>query len=136
MSMVLGFDYGTKVIGVALGETETAQARPLTAIVRKNRQADWGQIGGLITEWEPECFVVGMPFDADGSEQEMSCLTRKFIQRLEGRYALPVHSIDERYSSLEAQRIIRERKWKQEKVTVDMVAASIILQSWFDHVGN
>ncbi len=132
---LLGFDLGTHRIGVAIGQELTASARPLTTIHRKNRQADWQQIEALFQEWGAEAAVVGVPLQEDGSEQEMSRLARKFSNQLRGRFNLTVYEVDERLTSIEAESIIRSHRGHrrpQQERDVDAVAATRILQSWFN----
>ena len=137
---LLGFDLGSHRIGVAIGQELTRSARPLTTIQRKNRSADFGQIHSLISEWGAEAAVVGIPLQMDGEEQEMSRRARKFCNQLRGRFHLPVYEVDERLTSVEAESIIRSNKGYHrptEERDVDAVAATRILQSWFNsHLGN
>ncbi len=133
---LLGFDLGMHRIGVAIGQEITGSARPLTTIHRKNRNADWQQIDSLINEWGITAAVVGIPLEMDGSEQEMSRLSRKFSNQLRGRFNLTVHEIDERLTSVEAESIIRSNSGNRrpsEERDVDAVAATQILQSWLNN---
>ncbi len=137
---LLGFDYGKKRIGVALGLTLTGSARPLASVAVRDEQADWAQIAELLAAWRPEALVVGLPQRMDDREHEMAAPVRAFAAQLQRRYGLPVHLIDERLSSHEAaQRIAlrgggkapRSRAAKEE---LDRIAAQIILESWLaDH---
>ncbi|MBT3308619.1 MAG: Holliday junction resolvase RuvX [Gammaproteobacteria bacterium] len=132
---LLGFDLGTHRIGVAIGQELTQSARPLTTIQRKNRQADWQQIETLLQEWGAEAAVVGIPLQQDGSEQEMSRLSRKFSNQLRGRFNLTVYEVDERLTSVEAESIIRNNRGQRrsmEERDIDAIAATRILQSWFN----
>lgn len=133
---LLAFDYGSKRIGVALGQTLTASARPLDTIHRRNKDAEWQTIAALISSWKPDALVVGLPLAEDGSEQEMSTRARRFMQQLEQRFGLPVHAVDERYSSMEAEARLKEMpkapkyaspEWK---AAVDGIAAQVILEAW------
>ncbi|KHD11587.1 Holliday junction resolvase [Candidatus Thiomargarita nelsonii] len=122
---LMGFDYGSKRIGVAVGQTLTATARPLAIVRIKNQQIDWTHITALIQEWQPDALVVGLPKHADGSDSTSTIAARRFSRQLQGRYQLPVHTIDERLSSIAAaQRISPNRK------DLDAVAAQIILETW------
>ena len=132
---LLGVDLGTHRIGVAIGQELTQSARPLTTIQRKNRQADWQQIETLLQEWGAEAAVVGIPLQQDGSEQEMSRLSRKFSNQLRGRFNLTVYEVDERLTSVEAESIIRNNRGQRrsmEERDIDAIAATRILQSWFN----
>ncbi len=132
---LIGFDLGSHRIGVAIGQELTATARPLTTIKRRNRQSDWEAIANLLREWGAEAAVVGIPLQRDGSEQEMTRLARKFCNQLRGRFHLPVYEVDERFTTLEAEAIIRDHSGEPRtppQRDVDAVAASRILQSWFN----
>jgi putative holliday junction resolvase len=133
---VIGFDYGTKRIGVAVGQSLTATARPLTIVLVKNEQIDWQVIHALIQEWQPEAFVVGLPKYADGTDNFVTVAVREFCQQLQVRYQLPVHTIDETLSSVAAvEKILLKKKGKGKKnpkiVNLDAVAAQVILETWF-----
>jgi putative Holliday junction resolvase len=132
----LGFDYGSKRIGVAVGQNFTATARPLAIVRVKNQQIDWTHIGALIQEWQPDAIIVGLPKHADGSESSTTIAAQDFAQQLEKRYQLPVHHIDERLSSIAAAERISEAKEegkskKNGDANLDAVAAQIILETWF-----
>lgn len=132
----LGFDYGTKRIGVAVGQTLTATATPLTTISHVHGQPAWEPIARLIEEWQPEVLVVGMPLNMDGTEHAMTLAARNFAEQLRTRYRLPVHLIDERLSSVEAEHTVASAgrrvhpRSKSAKEAVDKIAAQIILQNW------
>ncbi|GAA5084125.1 MAG: Holliday junction resolvase RuvX [Alcaligenaceae bacterium] len=123
---LLGFDYGLKKIGVAIGNTLTAQARPLTILRPVTKQERFAQIEQLLEEWQPDAVVVGLPLTLDGQEQYSSLRCRRFAHQLHGRYGLMVHLVDERGSSLEAQAILATH------ADDDAVAAAVILQRWLD----
>lgn len=127
--VLLGFDFGTKRIGVAVGQELTATATAQETLQSRDGGPDWDGITRLIEEWQPDALVVGLPFNLDGSEHETTHLARRFGNRLAGRYNLPVFTIDERLSSVEAERILGERgRFSREEV--DKLAAQIILESW------
>lgn len=133
---MLGFDLGTHRIGVAIGQELTQSARPLTTIERKNKKSDWEKIETLLREWGATAAVVGIPLQQDGSEQEMSRLARKFCNQLRGRLNLTVYEVDERLTSIEAESTIRSHHGQRrpiEERDVDAVAATHILQSWFNN---
>jgi putative Holliday junction resolvase len=133
---LLAFDFGSKRIGIALGQTLTQTARPLDTIQRRNKEADWEAIAALIVSWKPDALVVGLPLAEDGSEQDMSILARRFMQQLEQRFGLPVHAVDERYSSMEAEARLKEMPKAPKyaspawKAAVDGIAAQVILEAW------
>ena len=132
---LLGFDYGFKRIGVAIGHEITGQARPLATLVLKNKQIPWDNITRLIEEWAPGALVVGMPLNADQSEHEVSKAARRFGNQLNGRYNLPVYWVDERLTSHAAEQLLREPPLpgKNSSATTDSVAAQLILESWLQN---
>jgi putative Holliday junction resolvase len=132
---LIGFDYGSKRIGVAVGQNFTATARPLAIVRVKNQQIDWIHISALIQEWQPEALIVGLPQHADGSECLTTIAVQNFTKQLKKRYKLPVHYIDERLSSIAAaERISAKNGNKKGKEILDAVAAQIILETWFSDV--
>lgn len=138
---VLGFDYGERRIGVAIGQRITGTATPLTTLTSKNQNPDWEAIGQLIREWQPEALVVGMPYHLDGSETVLSERIRRFCRQLEGRFRLPVYQIDERLSSAEAERYLKHqrqqgRKKRIDKREIDQLAAAIQLENWLAGESN
>ena len=127
---ILAFDYGTQKIGVAIGQSLTGSATPLSEIKARDGQPDWQQVAQLIEEWQPDAFVVGVPINMDGSEFELTQRARKFGQRLHGRFGKPWFEMDERLTSFEA-REQRNAQGCSKAGLVDSIAASLILQSWF-----
>ncbi len=132
---MLSFDFGTKSIGVAVGQQLTASARPLAALKAKDGVPDWDQIGALLKEWQPEKVVVGLPLNMDGSEQPLTARARKFASRLHGRFGVQVELHDERLSTVEARAELFERGGFRalSKSNVDSLSAVIILESWFEN---
>jgi putative Holliday junction resolvase len=131
---VLGFDFGEKRIGIAVGQRITGTATPLTTLSSKDKP-DWNSIEALIKEWQPDTLVVGMPFNMDGSRSEIAEKIDRFCRQLEGRYHLPVAQIDERLSSAEAEHKLKlqrqqGRRKKIDKLEIDRLAAAIQLESW------
>ncbi|SBS32814.1 Putative Holliday junction resolvase [Marinomonas aquimarina] len=130
---VLGFDFGTTRIGVAIGQSLTGLGRPLAPLKANDGIPNWDTISALVEEWQPDAFVVGLPLNMDGSENEMCQRARKFAKRLHGRYNRPYHMMDERLSSYEAKgQVIAQggnRNFKEN--SVDGLAAQMILESWF-----
>ncbi|MEI2415214.1 Holliday junction resolvase RuvX [Orrella sp. JC864] len=123
---LLAFDYGTRKLGVALGNTVTRQARALEIILAPTRQGRFARIGQLLQAWQPARLVVGLPLAPDGGEQHASLKGRRFANQLAGRYGLPVVLVDERGSSLQAQDKLGTH------ADDDAVAAAIILQRYLD----
>ena len=135
---VMAFDFGEKRIGVATGETILKTAHALTTISAEQNEMKFKQIGLLITEWRPSLLIVGLPMHMDGEAHLMTQLAKKFAQRLEGRFNLPVVMVDERLSSNEAAQNLTEAgvKGSKQKAILDAVAAQTILQSYFDQLPN
>lgn len=133
---VLAFDFGEKRIGVAVGETLLKLAHPLTTIISSENAVKFAHIANLIDEWKPQLLIVGLPTYLDGEAHLMTQLCKKFAQRLEGRFNLPVMMVDERLSSAEAAQSLREQGiiGLQQKALLDQVAAQNILQSYFDSI--
>ncbi|MGE0082171.1 MAG: Holliday junction resolvase RuvX [Thiohalomonadaceae bacterium] len=132
MGTLLGFDFGTRRIGVAVGQTVTRSARPLCTLRSRDGGVDWAAITRLLEEWQPEALVVGLPVHMDGSEHELTARARRFGNRLAGRYNLRVFFVDERLSSDEAERQLAMEGRAGDKEAVDRVAAQLILQAWLD----
>ncbi|BFM50531.1 Holliday junction resolvase RuvX [Marinomonas sp. THO17] len=130
---VLGFDFGTTRIGVAIGQSLTGTAQPLSPVKAQDGIPNWQTIEKIFTEWQPDAVVVGLPLDMDGTENEMCLRARKFARRLHGRFNLPYHMMDERLSSYEAKgQVIADggkRNFKEN--SVDGLAAKMILETWF-----
>ena len=123
---LLGFDFGTRRIGVALGNTITRQARPLEILASEPVAPRFARIAALLAEWQPVLLVVGLALDTDGGEQEATRRCRRFANQLHGRFGLPVALQDERHSSLEAQAL------QSRHAPDDALAASVILQRYLD----
>lgn len=134
MRTLLGFDYGLKNIGVAVGQELTKTASPLTVIKARNGIPIWDDIEALLTEWKPELLIVGLPLNMDGTEQKMTAAARKFGNRLNGRFQIAVEWQDERLSTFEAleQLGIRSKMQAKNRSDVDRISAQLILQSWFN----
>ena len=130
---LLGFDYGTRQIGVAVGQTLTGSAQPLLVLKARDGVPDWRQIAALIDEWKPDALVVGLPLNMDGTPSDMSARAEKFARRLEGRYRLTVHCVDERLSTFEAKQTLRDTRRTPSSYRddpVDALAAALLLQTW------
>lgn len=128
---VLGFDFGTRKIGVALGNTITGTARALTTLRPLSNAARDAAIGALIVEWAPVSLVVGRPVHADGRAHAMTALADKFAAHLGRRFGLPVARVDERYTT-EIAAIEQEHDREARAAGRDAGAAAIILQTWLD----
>ncbi len=133
--LVLGFDFGMKRIGVAVGQVLTATATPLTALAARDGVPDWQQLSHLITHWQPKIMVVGVPVHMDGTEQPITFAARGFMKRLQERYALPVYPMDERLTTAEARaRLFAAGGYKAlQKGKIDSIAAQLILTDWLQN---
>jgi putative Holliday junction resolvase len=130
---LIGFDFGERRIGVAVGETSTRIANPLGAIEESANEARFREIGKLVAEWQPAAFVVGRPRHSDDSEHAVARLAEKFARRLTARYSLPVAFVDETLTSAIAEAELRGMRTRaSRKSDVDALAAAIILQSYLD----
>lgn len=127
----LGFDFGLKRIGVAVGQGITGTATALCTLDARDGIPDWDRMSQLVDEWRPQALVVGLPLHADGSESDMSRAALRFARRLEERCRLPVHTMDERLSSVEAEQV-RAQDRGDSRQGIDAVAARVILQNWLE----
>ncbi|BBI98400.1 putative pre-16S rRNA nuclease [Ferrigenium kumadai] len=131
---LLGFDFGTRRIGVAMGNTLLCQANPLTTIDDEKNDTRFAKIAALIAEWQPAALVVGLPCNDDGTPHELTALCRRFANRLKGRFNLPTILVDERYTSLAASARLDEAGiyGRKQTAVLDQYAAQQILQAYFD----
>ncbi len=120
--LLLGFDFGTRCIGVAIGNTLTRQARPLAQLDATTADARFSAIQRLVDEWNPSKLVVGVPRHPDGAAHAMTATCERFARQLQGRFGLPVERVDERYSSA----VVANDD------DIDANAAAVILQQWLD----
>ena len=131
---LLGFDFGTRSIGVAIGQEITGSAQPLRALKANDGIPSWEEIGKLLGEWQPDLLVVGLPLNMDGTEQPLTQRARKFAGRLHGRFGLQVALQDERLTTTDAKARLFERGGYRalEKGMVDSVSALLILEDWME----
>ncbi|WP_461516941.1 Holliday junction resolvase RuvX [Porticoccus sp.] len=130
---LLAFDFGTGQIGVAVGQTLTNTANPLTVLKARDGIPSWQQIEQLLLEWQPDQLLVGLPLNMDGSESEFCQRARKFARRLHGRFGISVVMVDERLTTFEAkghQHAQGKRATSYRQQPVDDLAAVIILETW------
>lgn len=145
----MAFDYGTQKIGVAYGQSLTGTAQAIAVLKANDGIPDWDAIASLISQWQPQVFVVGLPYNMDGTDSELLPRAIKFGNRLNGRFNLPCFGIDERLSTREARAQVEGRGIEGGKksggvkksaasiyapgdyVHVDAIAAQIILENWF-----
>lgn len=131
----LGFDFGFRRIGVAVGESLTGAARPLATVQCREGRPDWPTIETLIQQWQPDGLIVGLPHPQEDRPHRIRAAAERFGRQLTGRFSLPVHWVDESLSSVEAEQRLNERgitgnRLRRDKGTVDRVAATVILETW------
>jgi len=136
---ILGLDYGSHRIGLAVGQTLTRVANPLDTL--PNNGAFMTQLTHLIDEWQISQIVIGYPTSMDGEEQEITRQVKNFTNRIKDHTQLPVHWVDERLTSHAAERAFQEQRAAQltkakNKAQIDAMAAQIILQSWLDQMAT
>jgi putative pre-16S rRNA nuclease len=135
---VIGFDYGARRIGVAVGNAISHSARALEVLSNAERGPDWTRLAALLRAWRPDALLVGLPLTVNDSEQATSRAARSFAAELETRYRLPVTFVDERHSSREAAQRFAERRAggaakRKHAAALDAEAAAIIVERWLDH---
>lgn len=123
-AVLLAFDFGLKRIGVAVGNTITCQAQPLTVIHAEGNDAKFAAIGALLSEWKPARCIVGLPLHPDGAEHEMTVRCRRFANQLHGRFGVETALVDERYSSA----VLNGQRGE----AIDDQSAALILQQYLD----
>ena len=139
--VVFALDFGLRRLGCAVGDTLTRRARPLQTLIRRDSEAlqsdEWERLGRLVYDSAAKLIVLGQPYNVDGSRHALSEAVDAFAQELAQRFGLPVHRVDERYSSLEAEQTLRDlratgqRRAQINKIDVDSLAAALILERWF-----
>jgi putative Holliday junction resolvase len=132
---VLGFDFGARRIGVAVGNGLTRGARALEVIANGAQGPDWSRLDTLLREWRPDALLVGLPLTMEGAEQQTSRAARAFAAALGERYRVPLHLVDERLSSIEAARRFADRRAsgqtrRKHAQILDAVAAEVIVETW------
>lgn len=132
---VLGFDFGTKSIGIAVGQEVTGSATPLCAVKAQDGIPNWDEIKAVVDEWLPDLIVVGLPLNMDGSNQEVTFQAKKFANRLHNKHGLPVETQDERLTTTDAKsQLFEHGGYKNlKKGNVDSMSARIILESFFEN---
>jgi len=128
MATLMGFDFGTRKIGVAVGQTVTGTANALETLLPVKNRPDWERIEQLIAEWKPDALVVGLPLNLDDTATDATDGALRFSRQLEGRYHLPVHLADERFTSTEARTRLGTPPREIERY--DAIAAKLILETW------
>lgn len=134
--IILGFDFGAKYIGIAIGQTMTNTARPLTCLKVKNQKINWQEIDQLINAWNPGQLIVGIPLDMQGKQQHTTFECLNFLNELEKRYNLPTNKVDERLSTWEAKKslsISQKNKFSsQELHQINAMTAAILVEQWLN----
>ena len=131
---IIAFDYGLRRIGVAVGQQVTGSASPVATVANTDAGPDWEALQEIVHEWRPARLIVGLPLDADGMATETSALVKKFVSSL-SRFNLPVATIDERYSSIEAKALLKSERTmglrgRIRKEMIDAAAAVLIAERW------
>lgn len=132
MASIIAFDYGTRSIGVAVGQAVTGTANPLAALKAQDGIPNWQHIEALLKEWQPQVCVVGLPLNMDGTEQPITARARKFANRLHGRFGVQVELQDERLTTVSAKEyLFADGGYKRlAKDAVDSASACLILQDY------
>lgn len=130
--LCLTFDFGMKSIGVAIGQSVSGTASPLSALKAQDGIPDWSKIDALLQEWKPTQMLVGLPLNMDGTEQHLTQCSKKFARRLRHKFNLPVHEFDERLSTADAKQKLFELGGvkKLKKDLIDSVSACLIYETW------
>ena len=130
--VVMSFDYGLRNIGIAIGQSITKSASTFYAIKAKEGVPDWIKLDSIIDEWEPSLFIVGDPFNMDGTKSEFQKKIAKFSAELKKRYEIELHMIDERLTSKEAKERIKDKAdGIKDSANKHSISAQIILEDWF-----
>jgi putative Holliday junction resolvase len=127
---VIGFDYGTSWIGIAVGQTLTAQARPLSAIKSFKRSPNWEAISLLLSEWKPQKLIVGLPTSDYSETKYMTDKASRFSRQLHGRFHIDTQLIDERLTTREAYTMAIASGKRKNKSEIDSLSAVLITETW------
>jgi putative Holliday junction resolvase len=125
---IVSFDFGTKKIGVAVGQTETGTSSPLEIIFNKNNTINWAGIELVLNEWKPKLILVGKPLNMDGSDSDIMEKVNIFFKKLEKISKVPCEYVDERLTSFEARQNLSDLKTD----LIDAHAAKILIDHWFN----
>jgi len=128
----LGFDYGRRFLGVAVGQTVTRTAKPLMTLKAEKGVPQWSQVQELVHTWKPAALIVGWPLNMDGTAQFTTEEAEQFVAELSKRFQLQVYTVDERLTTVEAKaRLFEQGGYKAlDKSKIDAVSAQIILEAW------
>ncbi|MDO6720583.1 Holliday junction resolvase RuvX [Psychrosphaera sp. 1_MG-2023] len=132
---IIGIDYGTTSIGFAVGQSLTGTASPLEALRAKDGVPQWDQVEKLLTTWEPDLVVVGLPLNMDGTEQPMTARAKKFANKIHGRFGYAIETHDERLTTVDAKAdLFASGGFRNlKKGNVDSQSAVVILESYFEN---
>lgn len=132
---ILGFDFGSKSIGVAVGQEVTGTASPLAALKAVDGIPNWDILASVFKEWQPHLAVVGLPLNMDGTNQQVTFAAKKFANRLNAKYRVKVETYDERLTTVDAKaRLFEMGGYKKlEKDKIDSASACLILESWMEN---
>jgi putative holliday junction resolvase len=135
---ILAFDFGTRRIGVAVGESGTGLAHPLATIAAERKDDRFAAIARLIDEWRPALLLIGLPTHADGKEHELTVSARRFARQLEGRFGVAVALADERFTTRAATGALAAAgvRARNQRGVRDRIAAQLILQTYLDERGE
>lgn len=131
---IIGFDFGKKYIGVAVGQELTGSASPLGSIKANDGIPNWDSLASYLTEWQPDFIVVGLPLNMDGSEQQLTKDAKKFGNRVAGRFGIKVEFQDERLTTADAKEQLFSRGGFKnlKKDNIDAESARLIIESFFE----
>ena len=130
--LILCFDFGMKYIGVAIGQKLTHTTNSLPAILAKDGIPHQGAIEKLMLQWQPTLIIVGLPLTVEGHNQEITHCAKKFAQRLQDKYSIPIQLVDERYTTREAKKLTNFEGGKNDLERLKSQAAELILQRWLE----
>ena len=135
---VLALDFGDRRIGLAAASTQNRSSSAIGTIMARGGVPDWPELDKAVREWTPDLLVIGMPYNMDGTESAMTARVLQFVDVLIERYGLPVETVDERLTSVEARDLLKEqrrqgvRRKKLKREEVDSLAAKLIAENWIN----
>ena len=129
---IMGFDFGSKSIGIAIGQEITGSANPLQSLKARDGIPNWDNLSALVEQWQPDIFIVGLPLNMDGSNQPITFAAKKFANRLSTKYGIPAQTQDERLTTVDAKaQLFAQGGYKNlSKGKVDNLSAKLIIESW------
>lgn len=138
---LFALDYGTQKLGIAVGQTLTRTASGIAVLPVRGLEPDWAQLDALVQRWKPDAFVIGMPYNMDGTDSTMTRRARQFAAKVQARYARPWFAVDERLSTREARDITRQNavragKRPNDRAIVDALAAQLLLEGYLGAKGT